>query len=210
MKKLNTSSASHSADVKITNKILRFRKSERLLHWALAIPFLVCLISALILVIFYNPNPMRPYRVLFSWIHRIFYNIRQAWVWTFQDIKWLFLMGLAAISKKISLPEQGKFNAAEKLNFMYLMTTYPLYIISGLVIWLTDVAFASWILHCYIAIMSLPLIFGHIYMATINPKSRVGLEGMITGFVDRHWAKHHYTLWYREHFEEPITIKEKN
>jgi len=24
---------------------------------------------------------------------------------------------------------------------------------------------------------------------------------MITGFVDRHWAKHHYRRWYREHHE---------
>jgi cytochrome b subunit of formate dehydrogenase len=28
---------------------------------------------------------------------------------------------------------------------------------------------------------------------------------MKNGYVDRHWAKHHYAHWYREHFghEEP-------
>lgn len=30
-------------------------------------------------------------------------------------------MGFAAINKNIELPEQGKFNAAEKINFMTLM-----------------------------------------------------------------------------------------
>ena len=38
-------------------------------------------------------------------------------------------------------------------------------------------------------------------MAVINPATRKGLEGMITGFVDRQWAKHHYRRWYREHHE---------
>lgn len=204
-------------------KVLRFRKSERLLHWALAVPFLVCLATALVLVIFYNPDPLRPYRAVFSWTHRIsgmfliflpfiavvrsrgdyrvlIYNVRQAWAWTIEDLRWLSLIGLAAVSKKFVLPEQGKFNAAEKINFMNLMATYPLYILTGLLLWVTDFAFISWMLHFLMALIVIPLIGGHIYMALINPASRIGLDGMITGFVDRNWAKRHYTKWYREYF----------
>lgn len=215
---------SHGTGTKISSKILRFNRSERHLHWALAIPFIVCFLSAMALVFIYNPSPTKPYRALFSYVHRtsgilmiflpfftaairkrdfqvFYYNIKQAWVWTLDDIKWLLLMGLAAINGKIGLPEQGKFNAAEKINFMYLMVTYPLYITTGLIVWFTDNAFAPWILHCLMAVMSAPLIFGHFFMAAINPTSRIGLSGMINGFVDRHWARHHYTKWYREHFE---------
>jgi formate dehydrogenase subunit gamma len=120
-------------------KILRFRSSERQVHWAISIPFMVCYATALVLVVVYTPNPSWPFREVFSWIHRIsgvclfvlpmfvifrsrhdlkiyFYNIKQAWVWGIEDVKFLFLMGLAAVSKKVKLPEQGKFNAAEKLN----------------------------------------------------------------------------------------------
>jgi formate dehydrogenase subunit gamma len=205
------------------HKILRFRKSERHVHWTIAIPFMVCFTTALILVFFYNPNPLRPYREVFSWTHRIsgiclivlpfaamfksrhdyriyFYNIRQAWVWTVEDIKWLALKGLAAIFKKIKLPDQGKFNAAEKINFMMLMSTYPLYIATGLIIWLTDGALLSWLIHFGMALIATPLLLGHLYMAMIHPDTRTGLSGMTTGFVDRHWAEHHYPLWYREHF----------
>ena len=205
-------------------KILRFRKSERSLHWAIAVPFMLCYVTALILVFFYNPAPLRPYREVFSWMHRIsgiffivlpvlsiirsrgdykmiFYNIRQAWVWTLADLKWLSMMGLAAISKRFTLPEQGKFNAAEKVNFMTLMTTYPLYILTGAVIWWTDGALLSWLVHFGMAIFATPLIIGHIIMATLNPDTRKGLSGMISGYVDRKWAKHHYARWYREHHE---------
>jgi formate dehydrogenase gamma subunit len=205
-------------------KILRFARSERILHWCIAGPFLVSLASAVIMVLIYNPDPTRPYRLVFSRIHRIsgvalmflpmlaafkargdirlhFYNIRQAWVWMFDDIKWLALMGLAAVNPKIKLPEQGKFNAAEKINFMVLMVTYPLYVATGLLMWLTPLAILSWLMHFFMALMAVPLIFGHLYMALINPASRVGLHGMISGFVDRQWAKHHYRRWYRDHHE---------
>lgn len=207
-------------------RILRFRKSERMVHWALAIPFLVCYATALILVVVYNPHPMRPFRALFSWAHRIsgvclivfpliavtksrgdyrihFYNIKQAWLWTLDDLKWLAMMGLAAVSKRIVLPEQGKFNAAEKLNFMMLMTTYPFYILTGLIIWITDGAFLSWIIHFTMAALATPLLVGHLFMAVLNPESKKGLSGMLSGLVDRQWAKHHYRRWYRENFEKP-------
>lgn len=205
--------------------ILRFTRSERLLHWAIAGPFLVCYLSALVLWLFYT-DQRPPLRALVSWIHRIsgvlmialpalvamthwreyrvhLENIKEAWIWTRRDIKWLFLMGPATFDKKIELPDQDKFNAAEKINFMNVMVTYPLYIVTGVLIWLPGVAFWPWAVHVLMAAMATPLLGGHIFMAVCNPETRVGLSGMITGLVDRHWAKHHYRDWYRRKFEAP-------
>jgi len=210
----------------VSEQILRFRKSERQLHWALAVPFLISYATAVILVLFYNPHPERPLREVVSWIHKIsgislillptltvlrhrrefavyLRNVREGWVWRLDDVKWLFLMGPAALNKKIELPHQGKFNAAEKINFMVLMSTYPLYIVTGILIWLPGVALLAWLLHFSMAVAATPLVFGHMFMATINPDTRVGLSGMFTGFVDRHWARHHYRRWYDENFEKP-------
>lgn len=207
-----------------TPHILRFRKSERMLHWSIAVPFLVCFTSAMILVIFYNPHPQRAYRVVFSLLHRIsgaclmvfpalillrnrsdhrihLYNIKEAFTWITDDLKWLLLMGAAALSSKVSLPEQGKFNAAEKLNFIMVLCTYPLFIATGVILWGLHSPLAAWMLHVGMAAVAAPLVLGHIFMATINPETRVGLSGMLTGYVDRHWARHHYTRWYREQFE---------
>lgn len=206
------------------SKVLRFAKSERLLHWSIAGPFLVSFATGVILALIYNPDPSRPFRQIFAVLHRAsgvafailpmlatfkrrgdasihLYNIKQAWTWMYDDIRWLALMGLAAVTRKIELPEQGKFNAAEKINFMVLMATYPLYIVTGLLMWFTHLAVFSWILHFLMALLAAPLILGHLYMALINSGSRPGLEGMTSGYVDRHWAKHHYRRWYREHHE---------
>lgn len=184
---------------------------------------MTCYATALILAFVYNPNPARPLREVVSWVHRVsgvclallpllavvrhrddvaihLGNMREAWRWTLDDVKWLLLMGPATVNKKVALPHQGKFNAAEKINFMVLTATYPLFVLTGLLIWLPGSAYLSWLLHLSMAIVATPLMLGHIFMATINPETRVGLKGMISGFVDRHWARHHYRRWYDEHY----------
>jgi formate dehydrogenase subunit gamma len=210
-----------------SEQILRFKNSERHLHWALAIPFVVCYLTALVLVFVYNPHPARPYRFVFSWMHRIsgvslavlptlvilahwrdfrlhLSNIRRAWLWSWADVKWLLLVGPATLSKRVKQPDQGKFNAGEKINFMAQMATYPVYIVTGLLIWVSAVPYLPWLVHFYTAVfVATPLVLGHIFMATVNPDTRVGLSGMITGLVDRHWAQHHYRHWYDEFYGAP-------
>jgi len=213
------------------SEILRFRASERQLHWAIAAPFTVCLATALVLVSVYNPHPARPFRWVFAWTHRAsgaclailplwtfvrhradlmvhLHNLREAWTWTRDDLRWLALMGPATLNKRIVLPHQGKFNAAEKINFMVLTLTYPLYVVTGLLIWLPGAAYLSWLVHVSMALCAVPLILGHVFMATLNPDTRVGLTGMTTGFVDREWARHHYRRWYDDHFGASEVVAE--
>jgi cytochrome b subunit of formate dehydrogenase len=122
--------------------------------------------------------------------------VRTAWTWSLDDMKWLALMGPATLTRKLSLPDQGKFNAAEKINFMVLTATYPVYVMTGVTIWFFGVPYLSWLVHFSLAIAATPLLMGHVFMATINPDTRVGLTGMLTGRVDRGWARHHYRRWY--------------
>lgn len=209
-----------------TNEILRFRASERHLHWAIAVPFKVCYLTALILVTVYNPHPHRPLREVVSWVHRLsgvclallppfaiawhwrdfrthFHNVRGAWSWSADDVKWLLLVAPAAVTRRVTLPDQGKFNAAEKINLMVLTATYPVYLVTGVTIWFFGPPFVSWLVHFSLAITATPLLLGHVFMATVNPDTRVGLQGMLTGLVDREWARHHYRRWYDEHYGKP-------
>jgi len=132
-----------------------------------------------------------------------FYNVRQAWKWVWSDVKWLAIMAVAMVNKRVALPEQGKFNAAQKLNFMMVMSTYPFYIITGLAMWLTGATLLAWLVHFGMAIIATPFLFGHLFMATIPRDTRAALQGMFTGFVDRQWAKHHHARWYQENFANP-------
>jgi len=187
---------------------------------------MVCLATGIVLKLFFNhlhPHALLP--AALHWGHRIsgicllllptwvarrhrndlslyLYNIKRAWTWTRDDLKWLALAGPAALSRKITLPEQHKFNAGEKLNFMALTLTYPILVATGVVILMPGMYFLTWIVHVSVAVLAAPLIFGHVFMAVVNPDTRIGLSGMFSGNVDREWAKHHYAKWYRENFGE--------
>ena len=64
-----------------------------------------------------------------------------------------------------------------------------------------------WIIHVSLGLVAPLLMIGHIYMAVVNPDTRIGLSGMITGRVDRKWAMHHYARWYRDHYDDDGTPK---
>jgi formate dehydrogenase subunit gamma len=206
------------------SQIQRFLPGERFLHWALAGPFVLLYATAALMLVFYGEPHPRHFRDAFAIAHRVFgallivlpplallrgsadwrvhlENMREGWIWHRDDFRWLILFPKNALNPKIALPDQGKFNAAEKLNFMMVSTFYPLYIATGVLVWMPGVAIFAYLSHYAMAILGLPLVGGHIFMATINPETKVGLSGMFTGWVDRGWARHHYTRWYREHFE---------
>jgi formate dehydrogenase subunit gamma len=210
-------------------EILRFARGEMMLHWSIAIPFLICFATGVSMKLFYNLHDDSLLRAVLSFLHRVaggclavfpllaiarnwrdykvhIYNVKVGFSWTIDDLKWLFLIGPSTVSRRVVLPEQRKFNAAERLNFMMVMVTYPLFVGTGLVLWTRGADhFLPWIVHISMSLVAPLLMFGHIYMAVVNPGTRVGLSGMFTGRVDREWAKHHYRAWYREHFEDDGT-----
>jgi formate dehydrogenase subunit gamma len=213
-----------AAAAMFSREIPRFRRSERELHWSIAIPFMVCLASGIVIKLFFNHlHAQLLVHSALLWVHRIsgaclvllpplsawrhrkdlslyLYNIKRAWTWTLDDIKWLLLVGPATLVRRVKLPDQHKFNAGEKVNFMSLMLTYPVLVTTGVLLYTPGVNFLSFIVHVSVAILSAPLIFGHIFMAVVNPDTRVGLSGMFSGNVDREWARHHYAKWYAENF----------
>lgn len=216
-----TPAAAEPEPVLPDRRILRFHVSERMLHWAVAVPFLLCAVSGLTLLFGYNLRSDGISRQVFSWLHRagglglilcpaasLLWNLRSyrihlknvkvAATWTKDDLKWVALAGPAALSSRYKLPRQHKFNAAEKVNFLTGLITYPLFICTGVVLMLSGTNFLAWIVHVGLALLVLPLILGHIFMALVNPSTKPGLSGMICGFVDRDWAKHHYAVWYEE------------
>jgi len=126
-------------------------------------------------------------------------NIRHAWKWSLDDLKWLGLKGPSIVSKRVRLPEEDKFNAGEKLNFVLVTIVWPLIIITGFAIWLPDeVPLWAWLAHIALALLYTPFMFGHIFLATLNPDTKQSLQSMITGFVDRTWARHHHRKWYKD------------
>ncbi len=201
-------------------KMLRLLKADRWIHWTIAVPCIVCYVTALVLILVYNPEPSRQFRVVFSWIHRIsgvslivlpmiamyyskhdlrsyVHNINQAWAWTIKDIKCLCLLALSFISRRALTSNSDRLGTSVmKFNYasaMMLMSTYPIFIVTGVLIWVTDGAFLFWMIHLGLALMATLFLLSHILMSILNPPARVALSKRISDFVDRRYKNHNHT-----------------
>ena len=79
-------------------------------------------------------------------------------------------------------PPAGRFNAGQKLNVVVVCAAWLLFGVSGTFLYLgeRDHTFqlgGMLFLHDVLTLAMLPLVFGHIYMAVLNPNTAGGLRG---------------------------------
>jgi len=90
----------------------------------------------------------------------------------------------------------GRFNAGQKLNFVLISILLVVLYGSGIdTIVIGTHHNLIFGLHKVATIAAGVLVAGHLYMALVNRATRPALRGMLTGDVDREWARKHYPGW---------------
>ena len=191
-------------------RIRRFSRTERALHWVHASGFLVLLASGLIL---YLPrlSELVARRQLVKDVHLytalawavlialllllglrngLRETIREVERFDRDDLRWLLRRG----------GRPGRFNAGQKLNAIVTAAFAALFAISGFLLWYgeRDTRFRlanTILLHDGLMYVALVLLAGHLYLALIHPATRHALQGMIRGSVDAEWARCHHPRW---------------
>jgi formate dehydrogenase subunit gamma len=93
----------------------------------------------------------------------------------------------------------GRFNFGEKVWFWLVSLLGSLLVISGLVLdftvlgWGRNTIQLAHFAHGAAAMVLIAVSFGHIYLATIGTEGT--LRGMLSGRVDRLWARQHHDRW---------------
>jgi formate dehydrogenase subunit gamma len=194
----------------VAHRMLRFTKSERAVHWLTALAFFSLLGSGLVVGrrgTFHN--------VMYAWhlasagvlvggvalivaagnrraLGRTARELRSL---NSEDRKWFTTVPARLLSGALE-PATGRFNAGQKLNFVLVCGLLAVLYISGVD---TIVAGTHHNLifggHKLATIAAGVLVAGHVYMAAFNPATRHALRGMLTGEVDREWAREHYPRW---------------
>ena len=192
------------------DRVQRFTASERGVHWLTALAFFSLLLSGLVVGrrgTFHN--------VMYAW------HIASAAVLLFgvalivvtgnrpalrrtarelgsldmEDRKWLGAIP-ARLLAGAPEPPAGRFNAGQKLNFVLVSILLGALYVSGVdtVVVGThhNLIFA---VHKLATIAICVLVAGHLYMALVNRATRHALHGMLTGEVEREWAREHYPRW---------------
>jgi len=195
----------------VNRPVRRFSRTERALHWANALGFLVLLGSGLVLylpslAILVGRRPLVKDVHFWSgigWVTVLALVVmlgdrrglrRTAGdldLFDADDVRWLKRGGHAP---------QGRFNAGQKINAALTAAFTLLFLVSGLLLWLgerdTRFRFASTVvLHDGLMYASVILLAGHLYLALIHPATRHALRGMTLGTVDEEWAARHHPKW---------------
>jgi formate dehydrogenase subunit gamma len=119
------------------------------------------------------------------------------------DVAWL-RGGPRRVVDHRGAPEQGWLNAGQKLATAVMLGLLVVLYGTGVVMWLgTGV---TWLrigsgavdVHDLATILFVLLVLGHLYLALVNRATRPALRGIVTGDVDREWARSNHGRWVRE------------
>jgi formate dehydrogenase subunit gamma len=195
--------------------IRRFSAAERSLHWLLASTFLAMLATGLILSLPALAE-VAANRQLWKSIH--LGAALGFWVGVVllagsaggelrrtageidrfddDDRRWLHW----AVHRRGAEPPQGRFNAGQKLNAAIVAGLLVVLTASGTLMYLQEVdarfrGTSAILVHDVATWVAIPLVAGHLYLATLNPSTRHSLRGMILGTVRRDWARRHHPKW---------------
>lgn len=198
--------------------LLRWNSVDRLLHWVVAIGFIVLAVTGLsllfgraLLIPVFGKEGFAAYaqiaRDLHHWIAPVFavalLLMLVLWIrnnfFNQTDVRW-FAEGGGIL--KQGHPSAGFMNGGEKMWYWVVFFGGLAVCISGFVLYLpifgqTRPDFQlSHLVHAGFAVLWIAASFGHVYIGTIGTEG--ALEGMVTGHVDESWAKQHHDLWYEE------------
>ena len=201
------------------DRIVRFTRTERATHWMQATSFLVLLISGFALTL-PTIESLLGHRALLREIHlssafffffgpaiialagdrrSIALDVEAVDVWDHDDLRWLIPFPLLRLFG-ISTPPQGRFNAGQKLNALFVAWSTVAFTVTGLVLWQnrrfpTDMVSQANTIHTLLAYVALAAFLGHLYLATAYPKTRHAFRAITQGWVRVDWAEHHHPKW---------------
>ena len=211
----------HGRTVVHRGELLRHPVYTRVLHWTVAIFFVLALLSGFAI---YSPwlyrwltpifggGPMT--RFLHPWFS-IFFTIAFAfqfvnWLrpmrWTPNDSRWMRrLKAYVTNTEKTEPRETGFFNAGQKVYFWLLVFGTLLLLITGLVMWFDHVTprwfvAISYVLHDIAALLLLAGFIVHIYEGTAAQPGT--FRSMVDGTVTDSWARTHHPAWYEDVTQE--------
>jgi formate dehydrogenase subunit gamma len=198
-------------------ELLRHPVYTRVLHWTVAISFILSLLSGFAI---YSPwlyrwltplfggGPMT--RFLHPWFGLAFtiafvfqfLNWFAPMHWTSRDSRWMRRMRAYVSNKELVEPaDVGFFNAGQKLYFWTIALSAVLFLITGLLLWFDHVVprwvvAVSYVVHDLSALVMLAGFIIHIYEGTAAQPGT--FQSMTDGTVTQEWAWTHHPAWYEE------------
>jgi formate dehydrogenase subunit gamma len=212
-----TVAAGYGRTVVYDDELLRHSLYTRLLHWTVAIFFILSLLTGLAI---YTPwlfawiSPAfgggartRALHPWFSIAFVVFFALQFVnWLapmaWTKTDRLWLRNMKAYVTNTEAVEPEYvAFFNAGQKMYFWVIVVSSVVFVVTGIPMWFPEVfgriaVAISYVLHDVAMLVMLVGFIVHVYEGTAAQQGT--LHSMLRGTVSKRWAWTHHPAWYRE------------
>ena len=198
-------------------EILRHSSYTRVVHWAVAIFFVLALLSGFALFTpwlyawvapLFGSGPRA--RLLHPWFGIAFVIVMllqlRGWLndmrWGASDRNWLRRMrGYITNEERVEADDVGKFNAGQKIWFWTMVGSGAVFLVTGIFLWFPEVfgrtiMWISYFFHDVAGLVVLGGFFIHIYEGTAGIPGT--FHSMMRGTVSHAWAWTHHPRWYRE------------
>jgi formate dehydrogenase subunit gamma len=197
-------------------ELLRHPVYTRVLHWLVAIFFVLSLLSGFAI---YSPWLFRwltplfgggpRTRLLHPWFGLLFdffflfqfLNWFAPMAWTAADRRWLRkIKQYTTNEEKLESEEVGFFNGGQKLYFWIIVLSGLLFLITGLPMWFDNavprwLVAISYVVHDLAALLMLGGFIIHVYEGTAAMPGT--FRSMTDGTVTARWAWTHHPAWFR-------------
>lgn len=197
-------------------EVLRHPVYTRVLHWLVAITFVLSLLSGFAI---YSPwlyrfltpifgggartRLLHPWFGLFFEIFFLFQflNWLTPMIWTEADRRWMRrIKEYTTNEEKIEPEDVGFFNGGQKIYFWAIVLSGVLFLITGILMWFDDVfprwvVAVSYVVHDLAALLMLAGFIIHLYEGTAAAPGT--FRSMINGTVSERWAWTHHPAWYQ-------------
>ena len=197
-------------------ELLRHPVYTRVLHWLVAVSFVLSLLSGFaiyspwlyrFLTPIFGGGPMT--RLLHPWFGLFFtvffffqfLNWLTPMVWNKDDSRWMKRMKqYTTNAEKVEPAEVGFFNGGQKLYFWAIVISGVLFLITGLLMWFDNltgrwIVAISYVIHDIAALVMLAGFIIHLYEGTAAQPGT--FRAMTNGTVTEKWAWTHHPAWYR-------------
>jgi formate dehydrogenase subunit gamma len=197
--------------------LLRHPVKTRVLHWSVAIFFVLALLSGLAIYSVWLYHALTPLfgggpmtRLLHPWFSLAFVIVftfqllhwLEPMTWTPEDRRWMRRLKEYVTNKEPREPDYvGFFNAGQKLYFWTIVASAVLFLVSGIPMWFPKTfgrpaVDIGYVLHDVAAVVMLGGFIVHIYEGTAAQPGT--FQSMTRGVVTRAWAWTHHPAWYRQ------------
>jgi formate dehydrogenase subunit gamma len=207
----------HGRTVVHRGELLRHPVYTRVLHWSVAIFFVLSLLSGFAI---YSPwlyrwltplfggGPMT--RFLHPWFGLLFdiafffqfLNWMVPMRWTAADRRWTRrIKDYVSNKEKVEASDVGFFNGGQKIYFWLIVASGALFLLSGVPLWLDNIfprwlVALSYVLHDIAGLVMLAGFVVHVYEGTAAQPGT--FHSMTDGTVTEEWAWTHHPAWYAD------------